>query len=86
MMMTAMSRYAVDDEEEFQSGKQLEEDRVMLAREISKEKLPHEEVEQQFSDETIELKFAAEWQVEATTNEEDGMEYLVDLPTDEEEA
>ena len=37
------------------------------------------------SGETAKLNFAAEWQVKAIADKEDGMGNLVDLPTDEEE-
>jgi hypothetical protein len=48
-------------------------------------KLSKEEAEQQLSNKTTEMNFAAEWPASATVEEEDGMGDLVDLPTDEEE-
>jgi hypothetical protein len=55
LVKTAVPRYAVDDEEKFQVEEQLGEARIQPAGELAKE-----EVEQQFSEETTEMKFAAE--------------------------
>jgi hypothetical protein len=84
-MMTAMPRHAAEDEGEFQSEEQLEEAGMQPAGEMAEAKLSEKEAEQEtVSDKTAELNFAAEWQVEAT-EEEDGMGDLVDLPICREE-
>jgi hypothetical protein len=48
-------------------------------------KLPQEEAEQHFSEETTKLKFVAEWQVKTTGDGKDGMGDLDDLPICREE-
>jgi len=83
-MMTTMSRCAVVDEEEYQPKEQLEEAGDMTAREMAAAALPQKEVGKKFSGETTESNFAAEWQVKAIVDRENGMGDLVDLPTDEE--
>jgi hypothetical protein len=82
-MMTAMSRHAAVGEGKFQSEEQLEEAGDMPATEMEATELPQGEAEQQFSEETAELNFAAGWQVEAT--EERNMGDHVDLPIEKTE-
>jgi hypothetical protein len=59
VMKTTMSRHATTDEGEFQPKEELEEAGDMPAREMAAATLPQKEVGQQFSGETVELKFAA---------------------------
>jgi hypothetical protein len=83
-MMTAVLRSAAEGESEFQSEEQLEEAGDAPAGELAEEKLSEGEAEKRLSDKTAELNFAAEWQAEAT-EEENSMGDLVDLPTDKDE-
>jgi hypothetical protein len=68
--MTAALKPAAEDEAEFQSGEQLEEAGDEPARELAEANLSEGEAEQQLSDETAELEFAAGWQVKATRDGE----------------
>jgi hypothetical protein len=52
--------------------------------ELTEANMSEEEAEQQLSDETIELESAAEWQTNATKEEENDMGDQDDLPTDKE--
>jgi hypothetical protein len=52
---------------------------------MAEAKLSEKEAEQQLSDRIAELESAAEWQLNATREEEDGMGDLVDLPICREE-
>jgi hypothetical protein len=85
LMMTVMPRHAAEDEGKFQSEEQLEEAGDMPAEELVEAKLSEKEAEQQLSDRIAELESAAEWQLNATKEEEDGMGDLVDLPICREE-
>jgi hypothetical protein len=85
MMMTVMPRHAAIDEGKFQSEEQLEEAGIQPAQEEMVEaKLSEGEAEKRLSDQTAELNFVAEWQAEAT-EEENSMGDLVDLPIDKDE-
>jgi hypothetical protein len=84
-MMTVMPRHATEDEGKFQSEEQLEEAGAEPAEELAEAKLSEKEAEQQLSDRIAELESAAEWQLNATKEEEDGMGDLVDLPICREE-
>jgi hypothetical protein len=71
-------RYATDENTSPRSSwKKLEtcQQQRMAAAELSQE-----EAEQQFSDRTAKLNFAAEWTLSATGDEEDGMGDHDDLP------
>jgi hypothetical protein len=83
-MMTAVLRSAAEGESEFQSEEQLEEAGDAPAGELAEAKLSEGEAEKRLSDQTAELNFAAEWQAEAT-EEENSMGDLVDLPIDKDE-
>jgi hypothetical protein len=83
-MVTAVLRSATEEEREFQFEEKLEEAGYAPAGELVETKLSEEEVAQQLSEKSVELNFAAGWQVEAT-EEEDDMGDLVDLPIYREE-
>jgi hypothetical protein len=83
--MTAALKPATENEAEFQSGEQLEEAGDEPAGELAEAKLSEREVEQQLSDETAEMNFAAEWQVKATRDGENHKGDRVDLPIDKKE-
>jgi hypothetical protein len=79
-MMTAALRHATEEGAEFQFGEQLEEDGNIPAGELADTNLSEGEVEQQLSDETVELESALEWQLSATRGDENSMGDQVDLP------
>jgi hypothetical protein len=61
-MMTAALKHAAEEEAKFQSEERLIEDGDMLAQEeLTETNMSEEEVGQQFSKETAELKSAIEW-------------------------
>jgi hypothetical protein len=81
VMNTAVLRYAVEDEREFQAEEQLEEAGHTPAKGMAVATLSEEgEAEQQFSKKIAEMESAAGWQVKATRDEEDGMGDHDDLP------
>jgi hypothetical protein len=70
----------------YQPGEQLEEARDVPAKELTEEdNLPKEKTKHQLGDETVELKFVVEWQLDATRGDKDNMGDRVDLPTYEKE-
>jgi len=85
-MMTIVSRSAVEDEEKFQPGEQLEKARVEPAQgELATTKLSQEEAEKKLNDKSTKLNFAAQWQVNTTIDGENHKGGRVDLPIDKEE-
>jgi hypothetical protein len=83
--MTAALKPATEDESEFQSEEQLEEAGDEPTEELAEASLSEEEVEQQLSNETAEMEFAAGWQAKATGDGENNKGDQDDPPIDKEE-
>jgi Trp operon repressor len=56
LMMTIISRHAIEDEGEYQSKERLEEARIELVEELVEGKLSEKEVEKQLNDRIAELE------------------------------